>query len=128
MCDGLDRNIPSKTETHLSNCNAHGRRGFVDVVDDYPDECAYVLKLIQKVYACDAQAQIEKLSPEQRLALHGFPDGASRIGSVVSVLRAVAGERIPGYRSAGTWRRQHLHEAGRTIIEDLDRHRIDARP
>jgi len=27
-----------------------------------------------------------------------------------------------------TWRRQHLHEAGRTTVEDLGRHRIDSRP
>ena len=70
MCDGLDRNVPATTTTLLGNCNTHGRRGFVDVAEAFPEECAYVLETIQQVYACDKQAKIENLTPEQRLALH----------------------------------------------------------
>jgi hypothetical protein len=70
MCDGLDRNVPPTTPTLLANCNAHGRRGFVEVADDFPGECAYVLEILQQVYACEQQAKTEQLSPAQRLALH----------------------------------------------------------
>jgi transposase len=70
MCDGLDRNVPEMTPTLLANCNTHGRRGFVEGADAFPEECAYVLETIQQVYACDQQAQTEHLSPEQRLTLH----------------------------------------------------------
>ena len=69
MCDGLDRNVPGTTLTLLANCNTHGRRGFVEVADAFPEECAYVLETIQQVYARDQQAKTEHLSPEQRLAL-----------------------------------------------------------
>ncbi len=29
MCDGLSRNQPATAATHMANCNAHSRRGFV---------------------------------------------------------------------------------------------------
>lgn len=70
MSDGLSRNVPARTETQLGNCNAHGRRGFVEVAHQFPEDCAHVLETIQQVYAWDGQAQAEGLSPEQRLALH----------------------------------------------------------
>ena len=70
MCDGLDRNVPGTTPTLPANCNTHGRRGFVEVADAFPEECAYVLETIQQIYACDQQAKTQHLSPEQRLALH----------------------------------------------------------
>jgi hypothetical protein len=39
MCDALSRNVPKDFETLLSNCLSHGRRRFVDVYDNFPDEC-----------------------------------------------------------------------------------------
>ena len=42
MCDALSRNVPklpAGAEILLANCLAHGRRQFVDVADNFPDEC-----------------------------------------------------------------------------------------
>ncbi len=70
MCDGLSRNKPLTTATHLANCNAHGRRGFVTVAEAFPEECAHVLETLRQVYQHDAQTQREAMSDEQRLLFH----------------------------------------------------------
>ena len=72
MCDALSRNSPSSAgvETLLANCLAHGRRQFVEVVDNFPEECRYVLETLGGVYHHDALAREQKLSPEDRLRFH----------------------------------------------------------
>jgi transposase len=70
MCDGLSRNESSEFESILACCLAHGRRGFVEVAPDFPQECQHVLERLRAVYRFDAQARKEALSPEQRLAWH----------------------------------------------------------
>ena len=68
MCDALSRNLPKNFKTLLANCMSHGRRRFVDVYDNFPDECTYVLNVLGKVYQHDADAK--NLSEDQRLDLH----------------------------------------------------------
>ena len=75
MCDPLSRNMPDELHTILGNCLTHGRRQFVDVVDDFPKEVEYVLKALKKVYRNDAIARKEDLSPEARLELHQAKSG-----------------------------------------------------
>src|SRR4029077_12462136 len=70
MCDALSRNTPKGVETLLANCLAHGRRQVVDVVDNFPEECRYVLETLGGVYHHDALAREQELSPEQRLRFH----------------------------------------------------------
>jgi transposase len=73
MCDALSRNVPRmppELQTILANCLAHGRRQFVDVAVNFPDECLYVLKTLKDVYANDALTKDQGLSPEQRLDFH----------------------------------------------------------
>ena len=70
MCDALAANIPSAFATVLCNCLAHGRRRFVDLVDNFPHECRYVIELLAKVYANDEHCRVQKMSPAQRLAHH----------------------------------------------------------
>jgi transposase len=70
MCDGLDRNLPKEFKTLLANCLAHGRRKFVEVAEDFPAECRYVLDRLAEVYRNDERAREEGLSAEQRLAFH----------------------------------------------------------
>ena len=70
MCDALSRNLPKELKTIVANCLAHGRRNFVDVAENFPDECRYVLESLRVVYGVDATARKEKLSPEARLELH----------------------------------------------------------
>ena len=72
MCDALSRNTPklAGVEVLLANCLAHGRRQFVEVAANFPDECRYVLETLGAVYGFDAEAKRRSLTPEQRLLLH----------------------------------------------------------
>jgi transposase len=73
MCDALSRNVPklpAGAEILLANCLAHGRRQFVDVADNFPAECRYVLEMLGQVYGHDAKARERGLTPEERLQLH----------------------------------------------------------
>jgi len=70
MCDALSRNLPGDLKTIVANCIAHARRQFVDVADQFKDECEYVLKAFKVVYRTDAEARKKNLSPSQRLQLH----------------------------------------------------------
>jgi len=73
MCDALSRNVPklpAGVEILLANCLAHGRRQFVDVAEDFPNECRYVLELLGPVYGHDAEARERGLTPDERLRLH----------------------------------------------------------
>jgi hypothetical protein len=70
MCDALSRNTPKGVETLIANCLAHGRRQVVEVVENFPEECRYVLETLGGVYHYDALAWERKLSPEARLSFH----------------------------------------------------------
>jgi transposase len=70
MCDALSRNPAKEFETLLANCLGHGRRQFVDIVQDFPAECRHVLESLREVYKYDAQAKESNLSPEARLRFH----------------------------------------------------------
>jgi hypothetical protein len=70
MCDALSRNLPKPLKTILSNCLAHARRNFVDVVPNFPEPCRYVLESLGEVYSYDDQAKELGLSPEERLRVH----------------------------------------------------------
>jgi Transposase IS66 family len=72
MSDALSRNSPKVegVEPLQANCLAHGRRQVVDVADNFPEECRYVLETLRDVYHHDAQAREQAMSPEQRLRFH----------------------------------------------------------
>jgi transposase len=70
MCDALSRNTPKGVETLIANCLAHGRRQVVEVVENFPEECRYVLETLGGVYHYNALAREQKLSPEERLRFH----------------------------------------------------------
>jgi transposase len=70
MCDALSRNTPKGVETLIANCLAHGRRQVVEVVENFPEECRYVLETLGGVYHYDALAREQKLSSEERLHFH----------------------------------------------------------
>src|ERR1035437_267557 len=70
MCDALSRNTPKLSdgaEILLANCLAHGRRQFVDVSANFPEQCRYVLEMLGNVYKNDAEARERHLSPTERL-------------------------------------------------------------
>ena len=72
MSDALSRNSPKVegVEPLQANCLAHGRRQVVEVADNFPEECRYVLETLRDVYHHDAQAREQAMSPEQRLRFH----------------------------------------------------------
>lgn len=70
MCDALSSNTPGDFAVVLANCLAHARRKVVEVAADFPAESHHVLETLRDVYACDAQARAEGLSPEAGLLRH----------------------------------------------------------
>ncbi len=72
MCDALSRNTPKLegVEILVANCLAHGRRQFVEVVENFPEQCRYVLETLRGVYHNDALAREQGLSPQDRLRFH----------------------------------------------------------
>jgi transposase len=73
MCDALSRNVPklpSGVEILVANCLAHGRRQFVEVVQNFPEECRHVLEMLGEVYRYDAEARDGALTAAERLRLH----------------------------------------------------------
>ena len=75
MCDALSRNMPEELDTILANCLSHGRRRFVDVAMNFPQECLYVLEILKDVYANDAESRSQEMSDQQRLGFHQRQSG-----------------------------------------------------
>jgi hypothetical protein len=95
MCDALSRNLPDLPEelqTIVAHCLAHARRQFADVAMNFPDECLHVLLILKEVYANNAWAKDQGLSPEQRLAFHQKNSGP-KMGALKAWLTAQFEER-----------------------------------
>jgi len=75
MCDALSRNMPEELKTLLANCLSHGRRRFVEVAMNFPQECLYVLETLKEVYKNDAEARQQGFSNQQRLERHQAQSG-----------------------------------------------------
>ena len=75
MCDALSRNMPEALKTILANCLTHGRRNFVEVADNFPQETRHVVDQIALVYKTDQAAKDQNLSPQERLILHQQESG-----------------------------------------------------
>jgi transposase len=71
MSDAKSGNVPDDVDAVISYCNAHARRKFVDIADDFPDECLYVIVTVfGKIYQHDAIARKRNYSDAERLAYH----------------------------------------------------------
>ncbi len=75
MSDALPSNFKGEFARIIANCMAHGRRKFVEVIDQFPQECRYVIEVLSQVYAHDAHARDENMTPEQRLLYHQAHSG-----------------------------------------------------
>lgn len=75
MCDALSRNMPIELKTILANCLSHGRRYFVDVVWNFPEQCRYVIETLAEVYKNDEITKEQNMSPEERLRFHQAESG-----------------------------------------------------
>jgi hypothetical protein len=70
MCDLLSRNSSTELDTILAGCNSHSRRKFVEVAENFPEECRHILEEIGKVYRNDAITREQAMSPQERLSYH----------------------------------------------------------
>ena len=73
MSDALSRNVPKLgpgVELLIANCLAHGRRQFVEIAGNFPEQCQYVLETLGQVYELDALTRERKMSPAERLSFH----------------------------------------------------------
>ena len=75
MCDALSRNLPKTLEVILGHCLAHGRRRFVKVIQNFPEECRYVLESLAEIYHNDELARKQNLSAKERLSFHQAHSG-----------------------------------------------------
>ena len=75
MCDALSRNFSDEFQALLANCLSHGRRYFVNIADNFPDDCLYVLGTLGKVYHHEAITANTGMTPTQRLYYHQTNSG-----------------------------------------------------
>lgn len=67
QCDALSRNVPNNNDTNLSNCLAHLRRKFYELVDAWPKEVAKIIGEFASVFINDHNASAD---PQERLKWH----------------------------------------------------------
>ena len=67
QCDALSRNVPENQETHLSNCLAHLRRRFYELVDLWTKEVIKIIGLFTGVFKNDHESPKDHL---ERLKWH----------------------------------------------------------
>jgi hypothetical protein len=70
MCDALSRNVPGELVTIMSNCLAHARRRFAEVVNHFPEERRHLLEILREVYKHDAFTRAQGMSPDERRLYH----------------------------------------------------------
>ena len=76
MSDAKSGNTPKNIKVIESNCNTHARRNFLNVAEDFPYQCLYVITdIFGKIYHYDALAKQNNLSPEERLKFHQEKSG-----------------------------------------------------
>ena len=81
MCDAASANTSGDLDTIVAHCLAHARRRFVDVAEDFPEECLHLPERLREVYRNDAETK--GMSPPERLRFH-----QEHSGLVMARLRA----------------------------------------
>jgi len=81
MCDAASANTSGDLDTIVAHCLAHARRRFVDVAEDFPEECLHLLESLREVYRNDVETK--GMSPPERLRFH-----QEHSGPVMERLRA----------------------------------------
>lgn len=70
MSDALSSNTPQSTVSETTLCNAHSRRKFVDVINNFPEEVEYFIGLYATVWQNDTHTENEDMSHKERLDYH----------------------------------------------------------
>jgi transposase len=80
MCDALAANVSDELQVIVANCNLHGRRKFIEVAHNFPEECRYVLETFRDLYKHEAYCRKNQMTPEERLAFHQTHSGPLMAG------------------------------------------------
>jgi len=75
MCDALSRNTSEAFKSILANCLAHGRRKFVEVAPNFPEQCRFVIETLAEVYKNDEIAKEQNMTADERLNFHQSKSG-----------------------------------------------------
>jgi len=59
----------------MANCLTHGRRNFVKIIDNFPQDCRYVIEAIGKVYHHDSLSKAAGHNDVERLTYHQAHSG-----------------------------------------------------
>jgi hypothetical protein len=90
MSDGLSRNKPKKHAVVPTECLSHGRRGIVDQVDNFPDECRTLLEKLGVVFKNEKLTK--GMTKEERLRFHQRNSGFV-LGQVKKTINTLLRER-----------------------------------
>jgi transposase len=66
MCAAASVNTSGDLDTIVAHCLAYTKRRFVDVAEDFPEECLHLLEILREVYRND---ETRSMSPPERLRL-----------------------------------------------------------
>ncbi len=129
MCDALSRNTKGDFETIVAHCLAHGRRQFVEVAGNFPEECRYVLETLRDVYRNDAVAREREMSAAERLTFHQQQSGPLMDGLETWLREQIEAHLVEpnsGLGEAITYMRNHwprltlfLHQAGAPLDNNI---------
>ncbi len=71
LCDALSRNFPSQlSDYHLTLCNTHARREFVDVLAHFPDKVPWILERYSDIWRNEDHCKAQELSEQARCDFH----------------------------------------------------------
>jgi transposase len=70
MSDALSHNHVTCASVEVTLCNAHGRRQFVDVINPFPDEVAWVIEQYGRIWQHEDAVREQGLSEAERTAYH----------------------------------------------------------
>lgn len=85
QCDG-GNNVPKNHETYLSNCNAHARRKFYEIVQTWPKEVLKIIGWYSSIFANERSAPPD---PQLRLKWH-----QERSGPIMEQLKKYCNDLI----------------------------------
>ena len=80
MSDALSSNRVHGVEVRVGGCNAHARRGFVDVIGQYPRAARVALKAFATLWKNEGDIVERGLDPGERLAYHREHSGPAMEG------------------------------------------------
>ena len=96
MSDALASNRVHGVEVRVGACNAHARRGFVEVIGHYPREARFALGRFSTIWKSEGEAFEQGLDPAERLAYR-----RERSGPAMEELRVWCEEELASGRRWG---------------------------